>query len=78
MVISKLRINLDYKTFVNMNFILTYNMYMCVPVLSSLFYCVPCYRYGSWSFLWLMYWTMSVTPFLHVVECSQVVVEPLQ
>ena len=44
MVISKLRINLGYKTFVNMNFILTYNMYMCVPVLSSLFYCVPCYR----------------------------------
>ena len=31
MVISKLRINLGYKTFFNMNFILTYNMYMYVP-----------------------------------------------
>ena len=54
-----------------MNFILTYNMYMCVPVLSLLFYCVPCYRYRSWSFFWLMHWTISVTPFLHVVECMQ-------
>ena len=42
MVISKLRINLVYKTFFNMNFILTYNMYMYVPVLPPLFYCVPC------------------------------------
>ena len=58
MVISKLRINLGYKTFFNMNFILTYNMY--VPVLSSLFYFVPCNRYRSWSFFWLMHWTISV------------------
>ena len=42
MVISKLGINLGYKTFFNLNFILTYNMNMYVPVLSSLFYCVPC------------------------------------
>ena len=41
-----------------MNFILTYNMY--VPVLSSLFYFVPCNRYRSWSFFWLMHWTISV------------------
>ena len=42
MVISKLGINLlvGYKTFFNLNFILTYNMYM--PVLPSLFYFVPC------------------------------------
>ena len=71
---SKLRINLGYKTFFNLNFILTYNMYMLV--LSSLFYCVPCNRYRSWSFFWLMHW--SVTPFLHVVECSKINTEPLQ
>ena len=52
MVISKLRIKLGYKPFFNLNFILTYSIYM--PVLSSLFYCVPCNRYGSWSFFWLM------------------------
>ena len=73
---KQIGINLGYKTFFNLNFILTYNMY--VPVLSSLFYCVPCCRYGSWSFFWLMHWTISVTPFLHVVECSQIIVEPLQ
>ena len=79
MVISKLRINLGYKTFFNLNFILTYNTYMYVPVLSSLFYFVPCCRYGSWiSFFWLIHWTISVTPFLHVVECSQIIVELLQ
>ena len=78
MVISKLGINLlvGYKTFFNLNFILTYNMYE--PVLPSLFYFVPCNRYGGWSFFWQMHWTMSVTPFLHVVECSQIIVEPLQ
>ena len=61
---KQIGINLGYKTFFNLNFILTYNMY--VPVLSS--YCVPCNRYWSWSFFWLMHWTISVTPFLHVVE----------
>ena len=63
---KQIGIYLGYKTFFNLNFILTYNMY--VPVLSSLFYCVPCNRYRSWSFFWLMHWTISVTPFLHVVE----------
>ena len=61
---KQIGIYLGYKTFFNLNFILTYNMY--VPVLSS--YCVPCNRYWSWSFFWLMHWTISVTPFLHVVE----------
>ena len=75
---KQIGINLGYKTFFNLNFILTYNMNMYVPVLSSLFYFVPCNRYGSWSFFWLMHWTMSVAPFLHVVECSQVIVQPLQ
>ena len=55
---KQIGINLGYKTFFNLNFILTYNMY--VPVLSSLFYFVPCNRYGSWSFFWLMHWTISV------------------
>ena len=39
---KQIGINLGYKTFFNLNFILTYNMNMYVPVLSSLFYCVPC------------------------------------
>ena len=46
---KQIGINLGYKTFFNLNFILTYNMNM--PVLSSLFYCVPCNRYGSKEFL---------------------------
>ena len=71
---KQIGINLSYKTFFNLIYILTY-MYMYMPVLLSLFYCVPCYRYRSWSFFWLMHWTMSVTPFLHVVECSQITVE---
>ena len=75
---KQIGINLGYKTFFNLNFILTYNIYMYVPVLSSLFYCVPCCRYGSWSFFWLMHWTISVTPFLHVVECSQIIAQPQQ
>ena len=71
---KQIGINLSYKTFFNLIYILTY-MYMYMPVLSSLFYCVPRNRYRSWSFFWLMHWTMSVTPFLHVVECSQITVE---
>ena len=51
MVISKLGINLlvGYKTFFNLNFILTYNMYE--PVLPSLFYFVPCNQVRRLEFL---------------------------